>query len=155
MRRSLSPASSTSTKASNGKRKTPGLYASSKSALEIISETARLELQPLGVRVVSVVTSIVESRLQLNQPELKLPSQSQYRAIEGIIAARGRGDDGVVRMETAEYAERVVEDVLAGKSGRIWWGTDAEVVGRGKGAMPVRDFYPFSLFPSCKTVLRC
>ena len=106
----------------------PGIYAASKGALSLVSETLRLELAPLGVKVLTVETGAVRSRGQSNLPDLKLPPSSRYLSIEKTIAARARGEDGIDRMETRVYAAQVVSDVLNGSHGRIWRGGTALLV---------------------------
>ena len=103
----------------------PGVYAASKAALSVVSETLRVELAPLGIVVLTVETGAVQSRGLINSPEVKLPSSSQYLSIEKTIAGRARGEDGVSRMETRAYAAQVVGDVLNGTRGRTWRGGNA------------------------------
>ncbi|KAJ8068356.1 hypothetical protein OCU04_003918 [Sclerotinia nivalis] len=104
-----------------------GLYAASKRSLELLSETLRLELQPFGVYVLSVVTGAVRTNGQTYFEDWKLPEDSLYKPIETTIHGRARGGDGVPRMDTMEYADQVVNDII-GRSGdgRSWCGTNAE-----------------------------
>lgn len=102
-----------------------GVYAASKSSLEIISETLRLEMVPFGVTVLAVTTGAVKTKGQTYFGDWKLPADSIYKAIEDKIAARARGEDGVARMNTKEYAENVVNDIERGASGQVWRGNNA------------------------------
>ena len=94
----------------------------------MITDTLRLELAPLGVKVVTVNTGAVSTNTLSTGVNLKLPPTSQYLSIETEIAARARGEDGTPRMEPSVYAEKVVGDVLAGANGHIWRGGYASMV---------------------------
>ncbi len=97
--------------------------------------------------MVSVQTGAVESNGFANLPGLKLPPTSKYLSIEKIMVARSQGEDGVKRMEAKTYAARVVKDVLAGATGKIW---------RGKLATTVKwstALFPTFILVSCKPML--
>ncbi|PQE25732.1 hypothetical protein CJF30_00000426 [Rutstroemia sp. NJR-2017a BBW] len=102
-----------------------GLYSSSKAALELLTETLRLELQPFSIKVLSVITGAVHSQGQSHFDNYALPASSLYLPIEHTIAERARGNDGRPREDTAVYAESVVRDILKGAEGKIWHGADA------------------------------
>ncbi|KAF5871215.1 putative nadph-dependent 1-acyldihydroxyacetone phosphate reductase protein [Botrytis fragariae] len=93
-----------------------GLYAASKRSLEILSETLRLELQPFGVHVPSIVTGAVQTNGQTYFEDWKLPQESLYKPIESIIHKRARGGDVVLRTNTMEYAEQVVKSIVGRNS---------------------------------------
>ncbi|KAL8781673.1 MAG: hypothetical protein Q9213_005890 [Squamulea squamosa] len=119
-----------------------GAYAASKAALTVVSETLRLELEPLSVRVLTVNSGPVNSSLAMNLPEFKLPPDSFYRSIEGTIAARAKmGDLAQFGMEPQTYAESIVRDVLAATSGTVW---------RGSFALFLRCL--LAIFPRCVVV---
>jgi 1-acylglycerone phosphate reductase len=99
-----------------------GLYAASKRSL---SETLRLELLPFGVNVLSVVTGAVQSEGQTYFQDWKLPEGSIYKPTESLIAERTRGNDGHGRIDRTQYADYFVEEVIGGKGGKIWQGTNA------------------------------
>ncbi|KAK1143258.1 hypothetical protein N8T08_006958 [Aspergillus melleus] len=103
-----------------------GTYAASKRSLELIAETLRLELQPFNIRVLSIVTGAVKTLGQTYFGDFKLPEDSLYKAIEGTVAARARGEDGHARMGLMSYAEEVVSAIVGGKSGKVWCGENAE-----------------------------
>ncbi|KAF7511590.1 hypothetical protein GJ744_004178 [Endocarpon pusillum] len=113
-----------------------GTYAASKRSLEIISETLRLELSPFGVTVLSVVTGAVKTNGQTYFGDWKLPEDSIYKPIEAKIASRAQGHDGVKRMETMDYAKKVVNDIEAGASGKVWRGSTAGAVRFGSVFLP-------------------
>lgn len=101
-------------------------YAASKRSLELAAETLRLELAPFGVDVLEVVTGAVKTRGQAYFGDFKLPEQSLYKPIEDIIASRAQGHDQLPRMETAEYAPAVADQMIRRTTGRFWYGNNAE-----------------------------
>ncbi|KAL1852745.1 hypothetical protein Daus18300_012076 [Diaporthe australafricana] len=103
-----------------------GIYAASKRSLELAAETLRLELAPFGVDVLEIVTGAVKSRGQTYFGDFKLPEASLYKSIEDIIASRAQGNDQLPRMETAEYAAAVVDQITSRTTGRFWYGNNAE-----------------------------
>jgi 1-acylglycerone phosphate reductase len=77
------------------------------------------------VSVLSIVTGAVKSNGQTYFEDFKLPENSMYTSIEQIIGDRARGFDGAKRQPTREYAEAVVDAILAGKSAKVWKGANA------------------------------
>ncbi|SMR57570.1 unnamed protein product [Zymoseptoria tritici ST99CH_3D1] len=73
-----------------------GVYGASKAALTTLSETLRLEVQPLVMRVVTVVTGIIETKLHENESVVELGETSFYL------------------LEVEEYARRVVKKIEFG-----------------------------------------
>jgi hypothetical protein len=94
----------------------------------MIADHLRLEVQPLGVNVMMIVTGAVVSKGQTYFSDFTLPEHSLYKCIEGTIAARARGEDGVPRMPTNEYAAPVVDEIAKRNSGKFWYGEYAEMV---------------------------
>lgn len=94
--------------------------------MEIIAETLRLELSPFGVDVLEVVTGGIKSLGQTYFDDLVLPSQSLYKSIEAILVSRAKGNDGMERMDTLEYATMVVNEITKRSTGRFWCGIFAE-----------------------------
>ncbi|KAI1385785.1 putative hydroxybutyrate dehydrogenase [Hypoxylon trugodes] len=105
-----------------------GTYGASKKSLEIAADTMRLELAPFGVDVLEVVTGAVKTLGQTYFEDFALPPQSLYKSIEDIIAARAQGKDGMPRMESMEYASKVVDEVVKRTTGRFWCGNNADSV---------------------------
>lgn len=105
-----------------------GINAGSKAAETAITDAFRLEMAPFGVKVMTVHTGAVSTNNFATGKNFKLPETSRYKSIEKEIAARARGEDGVPRIEAAEYAERVVGDVLGGSTWQIWRGGYASIV---------------------------
>jgi len=107
------------------------MYGASKAALELYTETLRLEVAPFGVRVLTVVSGVVATNIMAHAPEdYHLPSDSMYQKIFKEIKARAYGEDvkASSKMDAAKFADRVVSDVLGGKSGRVWRGAMATAV---------------------------
>jgi 1-acylglycerone phosphate reductase len=105
-----------------------GLYAGSKSALATISETLRLEMQPLGVQVVTVITGAVSTKLHINAPDHHLPDSSFYIAASSEIAARVSNEDVPKHSKPEDFARSLVGDLLAGTSGKVYRGEMASTV---------------------------
>jgi 1-acylglycerone phosphate reductase len=105
-----------------------GVYSSVKRALEVVSDTLRLELAPPGVSVIAIVTGAVQSQGQSYFTDLTLPSTSLYKELEEVFVNRAQGNDGAPRMPTATYAEAVVSEMQKGVSGKFWYGEYADVV---------------------------
>ncbi|OJD32602.1 short-chain dehydrogenase reductase family [Diplodia corticola] len=106
-----------------------GFYAASKSALQTLGETLRLELQPFGVRVITVVSGAVESKVFNNGVPLRLPAGSLYRPAEKEIAARAAGADIEKNHSTLEeYSRALVSDFLGGKDGKVYRGCMSTLV---------------------------
>jgi NAD(P)-dependent dehydrogenase (short-subunit alcohol dehydrogenase family) len=64
-----------------------GIYNSARSATTALSETLRIEMAPLGVRVVTVILGAVETigNDPSNKGELELPADSYYQKIRDTI----------------------------------------------------------------------
>ena len=106
----------------------PAIYCASKAALTIASETWRLELTALGVKVVTVIIGVVESKWFEGVSPVVLPETSYFRPIEKVISDKRQGKLGEKAMNTEEFARRLVGDVVAGKTGRIHRGSLASTV---------------------------
>lgn len=101
-----------------------------------MAETLRLELAPFHVKVLSVVTGAIKTMGQTHFDDWKLPEGSLYTPVESTIRDRARGQEGAPRMETADYAKRVVSEIIKGKSGKFWYGASAGVVKFGATWLP-------------------
>jgi len=105
------------------------MYNASKAAVHLYSDTLRLELAPFSVKVVTVVTGAVATSFKANVPVPNLPANSLYLPVKANIEAISRGEKLKNPQPSDAYAEEVVKDVLGGKTGKTWRGTDA-VTGR-------------------------
>ncbi|KAI0842741.1 putative short-chain dehydrogenase/reductase [Hypoxylon sp. FL0890] len=68
-----------------------GVYNSSKAAMTFLSETWKIELEPLGVRVVTAMIGAINTQIYTKY-EMALPQDSYYKPIEDIIASQARGE---------------------------------------------------------------
>ncbi|CAI6333591.1 unnamed protein product [Periconia digitata] len=100
-------------------------YNSSKSAINNTSEVLRLELAPLGVRVLTVLTGGVTSEIENNAEKVVLPENSYYRSIEKDI----QPSSNWTGLPADKYAEWLTDKTLDGKStGQIWKGESTGLV---------------------------
>jgi hypothetical protein len=75
-----------------------------------------------------IVTGAVVSKGQTYFGDFALPENSLYGRIEGTIAARARGEDGITRMPAVYYALAVVDEITKRTSGKFWYGDYAQDV---------------------------
>ncbi|KAK2779329.1 hypothetical protein FQN52_002498, partial [Onygenales sp. PD_12] len=92
-----------------------GIYSSSKCAEIRISETLRLEMAPLGVKVVTVILGGVQTsgNTAANIPDLELPENSYYRKITAAIDRHKKVLVHPNKQDVEVAAKNVVEDVLS------------------------------------------
>ncbi|MCJ1312666.1 hypothetical protein MMC25_006342 [Agyrium rufum] len=103
-----------------------GVYSASKAALTLLSETLRVELEPFGVSVITLMTGAVKSNQFANDPCPGLPDDSMYKPVEKQLESI-TDFDSFPRQTAAKYAKNVVSDVLGGETGKIWRGMGASV----------------------------
>jgi 1-acylglycerone phosphate reductase len=124
------------------------LYCASKAALHAYSDTLRVELAPLGVRVITIITGGVKSNIARTQRSL--PADSYFLPCKDDYENRLTHSQQVGQ-DTQAYARSCVEKVLGGdqwfglvKTRWIWEGNMAWVVWFVKNftpAGPVMDLY--------------
>ncbi|KAH6655889.1 putative short-chain dehydrogenase/reductase [Truncatella angustata] len=105
-----------------------GIYSSSKIAAERLSDTLRIELAPLGVKVITGMIGAVQTPIHNNAGELQLPEDSYYQSVKGIISAQRQGEHKPGSQHRDAVAMSIVDDIVSGKSGNIWRGGLASVV---------------------------
>lgn len=105
-----------------------GVYAASKRSIEIVAESLRLELAPFGVNVLELVTGAVQTMIHTHFDDFKLPKESLYHSIEGAIANRAQGNDGLARTDVMEFATIAVDEITKRTVGRFWYGNYADEV---------------------------
>jgi 1-acylglycerone phosphate reductase len=89
------------------------------------SETWFLELQPLGVRTITLITLAVNTNAQKNHRPTGVPETSYYYKFRELVygLTDGSMQEGVIT--TRQYAARVAREVERGTSGPVWAGTHA------------------------------
>lgn len=106
-------------------RHNPGIYNGSKAALTMATDVWRRELQPLGVRTITLVTTSVKTQAFEHTVMPKVPETSYYSVIRDYVygLADGRLQDG--GQDPLTYGLGVVKAVDNGTVGEIWLGKDA------------------------------
>ncbi|KAK4236590.1 hypothetical protein C8A03DRAFT_35489 [Achaetomium macrosporum] len=106
-----------------------GTYASSKAALNSLSDTLRLELSPFGVTVVTVMVGTVTTPFHANEPEVVLPPKSRYAAIRDTINRWAKGEAGPKGGSPEELAKSLVPDIVGKeKKAQVWKGANSGAV---------------------------
>lgn len=122
-------------------------YSSSKAALNIISETLRLELSPFGVSVVTILGGLIETQFHSGDMQFKLRSDSLYAPIEEIIEGWANGKSKPKGQPAEDFAASIAGDILGeGNGGMVWKGPNA---GSAKWAT---KFFPASFMVSASTL---
>ncbi|KAK6075940.1 oxidoreductase [Seiridium cupressi] len=100
-----------------------GIYNASKGALAMLNDTLRLELRPLGVDVLHIVTGGVSTKFYSNSTGQKLPENSLYEPISADIekAVAGHTATGLQTMTPETYARKVVSNVLSSSPTTTMW----------------------------------
>ncbi|RMZ74829.1 hypothetical protein DV737_g5696, partial [Chaetothyriales sp. CBS 132003] len=88
-------------------------------------ETLKMELSPLGVRVITAMVGAIGTHLYANH-EVSLPEGSYYTPIEAQIKKQSQGEMQEPFNEDVDITARnIVKDTLAGRRGQIWRGGEA------------------------------
>ncbi|KOC08252.1 hypothetical protein AFLA70_285g001631 [Aspergillus flavus AF70] len=101
-------------------------YNASKAAVAAYSDTLRLELQPLGLKVKTVYMGEVSTPL-MAADNINFGPESIYHVVEGSVKAR-TNTHLAKTMAPAQFAREAADEVLSGKSTTIWKGTNAFAV---------------------------
>ncbi|KAI1815335.1 putative short-chain dehydrogenase/reductase [Poronia punctata] len=113
-----------------------GIYNSSKAAVTMLSETLRLELEPLGVKVVAAMVGAVKTEIY-NKQDFELPANSLYKPAEEAMRRQAHGRHQAPIEETADVtAPNIARDVLAGCRGKIWRGGMAGTISAATWLFP-------------------
>ncbi|KAK3050519.1 hypothetical protein LTR09_008158 [Extremus antarcticus] len=94
------------------------IYGASKAALIRAGEAWRLELAPLGVRVLTLVTGGIATKFLENLQPLELPEGSYYAGIKDIIEKQEENISFGMKPEV--LAEDVRRRVERGETGKVW-----------------------------------
>jgi 1-acylglycerone phosphate reductase len=107
-----------------------GVYGASKAAAHLLNDNLRLELAPLGVKVLLVVAGGVMTNFTKNVLALPLPKNSSYVQVKDMVPPplAGRKFDVRTIVKPHQFAENVVREVVkAQPRARLWTGTWAEL----------------------------
>ncbi|KAI1074919.1 NAD(P)-binding protein [Whalleya microplaca] len=101
------------------------MYNGSKAALTMATGIWGRELQPLGVRTITLITTSVKTPAFDTIERPKIPETSYYYVIRDYLdrMADGRLQEGAP--DTRTYAVKVVGEVQNGTVGEVWVGKDA------------------------------
>ena len=106
--------------------------------MTFLSETLRIELEPIGVRVVTAMIGAIGTQIY-KKYEMTLPQDSWYKSIEDVIGKQARGELQEPKNEAIETTARnVVSDTLGGRRGKIWRGGEAGAASIGSWLLPTR-----------------
>lgn len=114
----------------------PGIYNGSKAALISAGETWRHELQPLGVRTITLITCPVKTNCNDGFKLAKLSETSNYFEIQDFMNTIADGHLHVNAVSPRQYALQVIQRIEEGTVGIVWAGTD-----------PVMSRFAWWLFP--------
>lgn len=104
----------------------------------MISESLRIELEPLGLRVLTVMLGQVSTNMYANSPLFQLPEGSPYEKIADTIAKQSRGELNLTNEPADVVARNLVRDTIGGRRGRIWRGGLARTVYLTMWLLPTR-----------------
>lgn len=108
-----------------------GVYNASKAALATAGETWRLELQPLGVRTITLFTLAVKTHYFAKDRRTEIPETSYYFQIRDFIHGLTDGRLQNSGITTRQYATKVIREIERGTAGTVWVGGNASLAGWG------------------------
>ncbi len=117
-----------------------GIYNSSKAAETWISETLRIEMEPLGVRVLTAMVGEVQTKIYQNNEPAKLPEGSYYSSVAKFIFDQGSGLMQTNNEDANVTAKNLVKDVMNGSRGQVWRGGVAGTARLASWLLPTRVF---------------
>lgn len=92
-----------------------------------LSHILRLDLDPLGVRVLIVVAGVVASSFVSSLEDQSLPEGSLYGKLQGILNDRVKAE-GFKRTEPCDITHEIVAAVNRGAKGELWVGSASSIV---------------------------
>ena len=105
-----------------------GIYSSSKVAAKQISETLRVEMQPLGVTVITAMVGAVHTPIHDKAGGLVLPTSSYFQSVNDIINDQRKGLKKPGSQDVDVMAKNLVNDIIARRAGLVWRGGTATLV---------------------------
>jgi short-subunit dehydrogenase len=101
-------------------------YNASKAAVSAYSDTLRLELSPLGIRVVTLFMGEVSTGL-MSADNINFGPDSLYADIEGKVKERSL-EHTKTSIRPSPFAQQVVDSVLKQNTSYVWKGTNAFII---------------------------
>jgi short-subunit dehydrogenase len=101
-------------------------YNASKAAVSAYSDTLRLELSPLGVRVVTLFMGEVSTGL-MSADNINFGPDSLYADLEGKVKERSL-EHAKTSIRPQAFAQQVVDSILKQKTSYVWKGTNAFII---------------------------
>ncbi|KAK4508592.1 hypothetical protein PRZ48_002331 [Zasmidium cellare] len=101
-----------------------GPYCASKAAQTFLSENLRIELEPLGAKVVTAMVGEVETQLWRDGASYQLPKESYYKSVEKYTSDLASGKLAETNEPAAVVARNLVNDVLGDLE--RWFGRESE-----------------------------
>ena len=98
----------------------PGIYNATKAALILAGEAWRLEMAPLGVRVITLIAGGIATNFLANLQTLTLPENSYYLCVKDIIEEQPERIPFGIKPEA--FAHDVLRQVEKGTTGKFWVG---------------------------------
>lgn len=116
-----------------------GIYSASKAAMAKMSEILRVELEPLGVRVVTVFVGTVRTPIFTNSypNAFQIPKDSLYVPIEQFLVDKRDPEKQPAQANVDVAARQIVDDVLGGRKDIIWRGGLAGTVRWASWLLPM------------------
>lgn len=116
-------------------------YAASKAAIYAYSECLRVELAPLGVKVIyfmtgNVRTNTISSKYYLNEKSLWFPIKNDYEYQQEKAATTG--------MDPTSFAKRLADQILGHHKDSVWVGDGVFMCYIISG---LEHYLPFRLWP--------
>lgn len=102
-----------------------GIYNATKAALIQAGETWRLEMAPLGIRVITLVTGGIATKFFVNMQTLSFPETSYYKSVKEII--EDNPEENPYGMKPELFAQDVLNQVEKGTTGKYWVGGGASL----------------------------
>lgn len=103
------------------------LYSASKAAAQAMSDSLRIEMAPLDVKVTSIITGGVSSKFwDNNVSKVEIPEKSVYAAGRAEFTRAATGANMEYQMKPDVFAKQVVKDLVREEpKARVWRGGGA------------------------------
>lgn len=124
------------------------MYNASKAALITGSETWRLELAPLGVRTITLMTGGIATNFMANLQTLALPESSFYTSIKDLIQDKPEQNPYGIKPEV--FARQLLQKVESGATGKVWLGGGVGIVRACLWLLPSGMIVSFSVLCSLR-----